>query len=220
MVLLSNKRLTMKKFLFVAAVAALSAGSAAASTIKAQFWNADRSFSTVDQAIAYADANAVTATFESTVLNYPNQGNNVSSRNTTLADFLGPDAASLSGAGNTNLTTSVFRFEATLDLAPGAYKITVGSDDGYRLFFDGALVSERVRPRGFRDTVRLDVNVDGPTEFELYYYENFGRTGVTFSINDVVVDSNIIAPIPIPASLPLLLAGIGAFGIARRRAKA
>jgi len=43
---------------------------------------------------------------------------------------------------------------------------------------------------------------------------------VTFSINDVVVDSNIIAPIPIPASLPLLLAGIGAFGIARRRAKA
>ncbi|MEO1177096.1 MAG: hypothetical protein AAFV87_08020, partial [Pseudomonadota bacterium] len=82
----------MKKFLFVAAVVALSAGSAAASTIKAQFWNADRSFSTVDQAIAYADANAVTATFESTVLNYPNQGNNVSSRNTTLADFLGPDA--------------------------------------------------------------------------------------------------------------------------------
>lgn len=193
--------------LWTAFIIAFSACGASAATIQATFWDAPGTFGTVDDAIAYAQANAATATFDSTLVDYPGQGDTVRSGRTTLADFLGPDAASLSGAHNTRLNTSVFHFTADLYLFPGNYQITVGSDDGYRLTFDDVLVSERVRPRAFRPTT-LALEVAGPVTFDLWYFENRGKTGVVFTIDGEVVSSQGLVPVSLPGSMPLMAGGL------------
>ncbi len=210
----------MKKILGAVVAFGLSISGASAATIHAEFWDASRSFSTVDQAIAYTKSNAVTATFESTAIDYPNRGVSVRSGRTSLADFIGTDAATILGNGSARLGTSVFKFSGRLDLVAGEYEISVGSDDGFRLFFNGINVAEQVRPRPFRLTT-LPVTVTGTSDFELYYYENFGNTGVEFRIDGGIVDTTFLAPIPLPASFPLLVLALGGLGlVARRRNKA
>lgn len=202
-----------------------SAGAALSSSIKAEFWDAPSSFYNIQQAIDYAKANDATAQFTSSMLDYPNAGRVVSSRGTTLEAFIGAtDAKTIIGNGQTNLRYSVFKFSGYLNLDPGIYEMTVGSDDGFRLIFSekdkDRVVAERARPRGFRGTTE-NVKVAGDTFFTLYYFENRGRTGVTFWVDGNVVDENSLAPspVPLPAGMPLLLASLVLLGILRSRGR-
>ncbi len=198
-----------------------------AATISGTFWDADAPFRNIQEAIDYAEnpANAPAAMFHSTVLDYPNARRTVRSGRTTLGSFLGDtDGATIVGDADRRLTYSVFRFTGVLDLDAGTYRMTVGSDDGFRLIFEDSglsrVVAERARPRGFRGT-NEDVTVGGNTSFTLYYYENRGRTGVRFSIDGDVVDQSALAPIPLPASISMLgtaVLGLG-FVAMRRRSK-
>ena len=206
------------KSIGLAIIVAMGATTASAATISGTFWDADTPFRTIDDAIAFADSNTATAGFESTAVDYPGGSRRTtSSRRTTLADYLGDDAASLTGGGDIAVERSVFRFTGMLDLAAGTHVFRVGSDDGFRLEIGGAVVAEQVRPRGFRHTTRSFTTTGGPTEFVLTYFENYGRTGVEFRLNDVIVDAAALAPIPLPASLGGALLGIGALGIVAHR---
>lgn len=44
-----------------------------------------------------------------------------------------------------------------------------------------------------------------------------GLNGYSFGFDDLVVEAAAIAPVPLPAGLPLLVAGLGALGLLRRR---
>lgn len=196
------------------ACAVLLPAAANAATFAGSFWDADRSFGNMGHVAAYIADNDATATFRSTGIDYPNAGGSISS-STTLAAFLGADAATLSGGAGSTLTTSVFQFSGTLGLR-GVQSIRVGSDDGFLLTFDGVEVLRQDKPRGFAYTSGsfdfTDVKV-----FELTYYENQGNTGVEFQIGGMVVTPAMSpAPVPVPAALPLLAAAVAALGGLRR----
>jgi hypothetical protein len=175
----------------------------------------------LDAAIAYADRTAATATFLSTAIDYPRNAQNTvrfdRRRNPVdLADFLADDAASLSGAGSSGLSGSVFRFSGQILLTEARSRLTVGADDGFRLFINGVNVSSKTTAGG-RFNTNVRTNETGVVDFVLYYVENTGnRAGIEFMVNRQVVDSSM-AVVPLPASGLLLLGGLGAIALARRR---
>lgn len=205
-----------------AAFVALAPAAVSASTFAGEFYDAPGTFATIDAAIAFVDANDPTATFRSTAIDYPNgPANTVPSTNaggtTTLGDFLGVDAGTIVGDAGANLGGSVFVFTGLLDLSAGTQTFSVGSDDGFSLTIDGDLIAQQVTPRPFGITSADADAGSGLTPFELVYFENAGVTGVEFSIDGVIVTPAVV---PLPAGLPLLLTGLGAFAIARRKRKA
>jgi len=196
----------------------LPVAAAQAATFAGSFWDADRSFGNIGDAAAYIAANDATATFQSSGIDYPNAGGSITS-DTTLAEFLGADAATLSGNGDSNLRTSVFRFSGSLGLT-GMQTISVGSDDGFVLKFDGVEVLGFSTPRPFRYS-EGSFDVTDVKVFELTYYENYGNTGVEFRIGGEVVNPSMApAPVPVPAALPLLGAGIATLAGLRRMRRA
>ncbi len=209
---------TTARATLIACAALLPVTGAHAATFGGAFWDADRSFGNIGDVLGYIDGRAPDATFRSTAIDYPNAGESITS-GTRLSDFLGAtDAATLSGAGDRNLMTSVFRFTGTVDLA-GIHDITVGSDDGFTLSLNGINVMQHSTPRAFAYT-KGSYDFSGKTTFELTYYENYGFTGVEFLIGDTVVNGSMAASapaaVPVPAALPLLGAGIAALGGLRR----
>lgn len=190
------------------------ATSGSAATFTGEFWNANAGFNSINQAIAFTQNNAVTATFESTGIDYPNGGTNNVSSTSTLASFLGADAASIVGNGNATVETSVFRFTGFVDLEPGTQQFIVGSDDGFRLTINNTLVSQQSRPRGFGNTTRNRNPGSGIVPFELFFYENFGNTGLEVFIDGQIAQAS---PVPIPAGLPLLLSAFAALGLLKWR---
>lgn len=199
------------------AVALSAAAPLHAATFTGEFWNASSAFNNIGQAINFTQNNAVTATFQSTGIDYPNGGTNTTSSGTTLAAFLGPDAASIIGNGSATVETSVFRFSGFVDLLPGVQNFAVGSDDGYRLNINGSTVSQRNRPRGFATTSRNRNPGEGRATFELFFYENFGNTGVEFFIDGQIAQAS---PIPLPAGFPLILSALAGLGLFKWRRRA
>jgi hypothetical protein len=133
--------------------------------------------------------NPPTATFTSTQINYPNSPPDDVADSTTLAAFLGVDAATLSGSATTTLEDSVFSFEgfinilSTFDTNPATSTVdvnfAVGSDDGFRLTIGGVTVAEHPVDRAFAFTSGVgNFEAAGVYPFQLVYYENEGRTGV------------------------------------------
>ena len=192
-------------------------GVSAAATFNGQFWDLNSPNGSIDEALLAIDGVTPTATFISTAIDYPNGGQNIVNSQTTLAQFLGADALSIVGDATARITTSVFRFSGFLDLIPGQQNFALGSDDGYRLTINNNVISEQNRPRSFRTTALNSDAASGRVPFELIFYENFGRTGVEFFIDNVLAEP---APIPLPGGLSLSLTGLAAFGLLRRRRRA
>jgi len=214
------------KFLTSAAVCAATivscAGSASAATFDGTFW--DLPWGPGESlAVYYAEKLAPTASFTSSAIDYPNGTGGSIDDGTTLATFLGADAATLTGAGYTTLDGSVFRFTGYLDISAGMHTFTISSDDGFVLnFFNQDGTKALIASAGSRAYSSTFVDVlyaaDTLTRFELYYYEDYGATGVQF-----LIDGQIAAPadapsdVPVPAAGLLLAGALGAFGFARRR---
>ncbi len=198
-----------------AAVLALSAGTASAATFGGEFFDTNRSFSNIGDAVALANSTTPTATFQSTAIDYPNGAARTVHDDTRLSTFLGTDAASIVGDGSRSLWQSVFRFTGWLSLA-GQHKFTVGSDDGFQLKIGDQIVASQSEPRGFGYTSALFDAGTGVKPFELVYYENRYNTGVEFKIDDALAAPSAV---PLPAGLPLVLTGLAALGLAARRRK-
>ena len=202
----------------LAAAAALATGAQAATLVNVtgSFYDASADFANVDEAIAFADANAADATFDVTAIDYPRGSDgSLTSATTTLADFLGDDAASLAGDGAATLEQSVFVFTGQIQLDGTETTFTVGSDDGFRLTIGGQLVSENAAPRGFGFTDATPGLAAGLYTFTLVYFENAVFTGVEFLVDGSIVPAG--AAVPLPAGAVLLLTGLGGLAAARRR---
>lgn len=181
-----------------------------AATFQGEFFASATPFQNINQAVAAIAGQSPTATFVSTAIDYPNGNPNVQASNLTLATFLGSDAASIVGNPNEQITTSVFRFTGLVDLQPGQQSFAIGSDDGFRLSFNNTVVAQQSGPRSFRFTNQLTDVGSGRVPFELIFYENFGRTGVEFFINNTLAEP---AAVPVPATAGLMLMSLMSLAI-------
>ena len=106
--------------------------------------------------------------------------------------------------GNGTATTTFFLFETILNLAGD---FVVKHDDGMAIFDDGDRIGGRVGPNAVKTT---DVFGFDGGEFGLLYVATNGDPSILNVNGD-------LAPIPLPATLPLLLAGMGGLAIMRRK---
>lgn len=195
-------------------VVALAPATGSAATFTGEFFKLTSPSRNINQAITAIASASPTATFQSNAIDYPNGGSNTNSSNTTLAAFLGADAASIVGNGLATIQTSVFRFTGFIDLLAGNQSFAVGSDDGFRLTIDGTQIAQQSRPRSFRTTSRNRNPGSGVVAVELIYYENYGNTGVEFFIDGTLATP---APVPVPAGLGLLGTAMAILGLLKWR---
>ncbi len=197
--------------------------------------------------LAHADlivaSDPVTATFTATSIDYPSGAQTVADDlRTSVHEFLGHDAPSLSGAFLNSVETSVFRFHGSLkivaadDLDPTTTAIetvfVVGSDDGLRLRVGGVTLIEEQEIRGFEfSRAEVAFEAEGLYPVDLTYFENAGFTGVEFYssfgnfLRDPDGDPNRAAPsgttglvpigrfFPVPEPGAVALMAIGILGL-------
>ncbi|MDG3002761.1 PEP-CTERM sorting domain-containing protein [Paludisphaera mucosa] len=222
------------------------AGTEAGTGLDGAFYNGGGStyLTSLAMADAIIAAGRPTATFLSTSVDYPRGATTSVTDATTLGEFLGPDAASLSGGGASLLSTSVFHFTGylkitgDLDQVAGNSSIdvnfAVASDDGFRLSIGGVEVIRYDGVRSFAASGALaSFQVAGLYAVDLVYYENQGSTGVEFYAGipgspgshapagtlGLVPTSSLSTAISTPEPPSLVLMGFGALGlvIVRRR---
>ena len=128
------------------------------------------------------------------------------STTTWIGDDLGDKQLSKDGIGDGTATTSFFYFE--LVDAIGATDFIVTHDDGFAIYDGDDLVGGKKGPTSKQVTEIL--GFDGGM-FNLLYVATNGDPSI-LNIN--------ATPVPLPAGLPLLLAGMGGLALLRRRQKA
>ena len=208
----------LRTLIAATASACLAAGAAQAATlvsVTGSFYDADRDFTDIDDALGFVAGASADATFDVTAIDYPRGDiGSFTSATTTLEEFLGDDAASLSGGSDLTLEQSVFVLTGQIMLDGTEDVFSVGSDDGFRLTIDGMLISENTAPRGFEFTDATPGLPAGLYTFTLVYFENQGFTGVEFRVDGSIVAA---APVPLPAAMILFGPALAGLAYARRR---
>ncbi len=130
------------------------------------------------------DSGAPDYTFNASQLAYGG-----SSNETTVSEFLGHDADSLSGSdsdfgpGGVSLTGYIY-------IPKGKHTINVRSDDGFELKIGGELFSQHEYGRGQGDTYATAYFKGGLYEIDLLYFDGGGASHLRLEIDDFVVDSS------------------------------
>lgn len=133
----------------------------------------------------------------------------------TLNDFFGFDIDGAgAGIGNNSLLGTILRITGLVEVTNGD-KYKVWSDDGYSVAIGDASLVQNVALQAPRETTHTFNGTSGVNTFSMVWFENQRVEGALR-----VKDLTFVAPVPLPAGLPLLLAGIGAFALAARRKKA
>ena len=167
---------------------------------------------TATEALAYVTANAPTATFQSTAISY-----NMTApwSMPSLGGFLGADAASLSSSAGNSFLGSILTFAGTISLLAGNNVFDIFSDDGFILYIDNVEVG---RFEGLRSPQSSFINVasaGGNKAFRLVYFEGSQSQAAL----QVKLNGDLLAPVPLPAGGLMLLGGLGALAVMRRRRK-
>jgi hypothetical protein len=221
---MSVKWYLMAGAIVLSAMLTPGAGHAATQGLAGQFWDVD-SVTHINQARTIAST-AEIARFIASGVDYPAGGATYIADTTSLATFLGGDAATLTGADNTTLEGSVFRFSGWIYLDAGVHAFSVGSDDGFELTVAGQS-SRYENQRGFATTTFSGTFDGGWNAIELLYFENFGNSGLELRLDgDIVTAADTrtafaaVSAVPILPAAPLLFAALGVLALLGRRTRA
>ncbi|WP_339950323.1 hypothetical protein [uncultured Albimonas sp.] len=228
-----NPRSAFRAGLLLAAVAAAGPAQAAAvHGLAGSFWDLDGSISSLAAARTEIEGRTPDATFRATTLDYPaGEPQQAEDGSTSLSELLGDNAEDLTGANPDIVSTSVWVMTGWLDLAPGTYSMSLGSDDGFSLSLNGATVAEHSEPRGFAySDFTYEVIGSAPVAVSLLWYENWGYTGMEFLAGGTPLGGDALlmaaeddpdfAAVPAPPAAALLVAAIAALGLHARRRRA
>ena len=185
-----------------------------------EYWDEDRIVDLTD-ALGIISADDARATFIATAIDYPAGGTAVLDDSTRLEDFLGFDAATLSGSHSRPIGGSVFRFTGMVDLGGGSHSFAVGSDDGFRLSIGGDVIAEFTGQRSFAVSSAVATVAAGPQPLELIFFENAGVTGIEFRVDGAIADTALlVSAVPEPGQSSMFLAGMGLLALVARSRRA
>jgi hypothetical protein len=205
-------------------IAFLVAGAAHAATLTGTFsftvYNYD---SAGDRANAFASSavlanigarqNLISDSFTYTgALSFGTTGPNT----TTIGQWLATGGGTVSGldstVANRQLSNGGYRatsfFVVTAQFAQG-FDATITHDDGISVFDDGTQLATFAQPTTVRTTIAN--GFDGGA-WSLFYVAANGNPSILRVTGD-----DLPTPVPVPAALPLMLAGLGALSLLRRR---
>ncbi|ACJ27228.1 VCBS [Shewanella piezotolerans WP3] len=135
--------------------------------------------SSVTQVRNFINSNDADATFIATTLTYA-WGNGNLGTGTSLQDFLGDDAASLSTDPNDS-SDAILHMQGFVELDAGTYGLKVTADDGYSVVIDGVVVAEVSRNQssstrypGEQGHIYFDITDPGAHSIEIIYWDQGG----------------------------------------------
>ncbi|MEM7670637.1 MAG: hypothetical protein AAF317_16130, partial [Pseudomonadota bacterium] len=131
------------------------------------------------------EANEPDATFTASELSYGSRDND-----TTIAEFLEDDAASISGNGALEMGPSGMSFKGFVFIPEGTHEIAIASDDGFRLKLGGVDFTEFSGPRATAETARVAEFEGGLYEVDLLYFDAGGGMSLNFKIDGLTVDQS------------------------------
>lgn len=180
--------------------------------LNAAVWN---NFTPQNLASADAFIQTITpnATFRATQIDYPNGSQQIVAGNTSVANFIGADAGSISGNAG-DVFGSLFRFSGFIAIPQATtYTFSVGSDDGMRLRIGGVDIVSFDGPRSFQfSSNAVSFRADGLYEIELVYWANAEtESGLEFrgtifsSDGDQVIPTDVLYTTPTPGTAALLV---------------
>ena len=112
------------------------------------------------------------------------------SSDTTIAEFLGDDSASLSGDGDIEFGPTGIALSGYLYIPEGVHEISVSSDDGFLLNIGGTNFSSYLGGRGTDETPRVAEFEGGLYEMELFYFDGGGAQSLTLLMDGLPVDQS------------------------------
>ena len=153
---------------------------------------------------AEAAAGTPDATFIATELMYASRKSD-----TTVAEFIGEDAASLEGNGNLEMGPSALTLSGYIYIPPGVHEIKVVSDDGFELEIGGVDFSEFTGGRGPDGTARVADFEGGLYEIDMLYFDGGGGMMLSLHIDGLPVDQSAFYQSPDdflnpPADVPVV----------------
>lgn len=136
---------------------------------------------------AEAAAGTPDATFVATELMYASRKSE-----TTVAEFIGDDAASLEGNGNLEMGPSALTLTGYIYIPPGVHEIKVVSDDGFELEIGGVDFSEFTGGRGPDGTARVADFDGGLYEIDMLYFDGGGGMALSLHIDGLPVNQSAL----------------------------
>lgn len=156
------------------------------------------------------------ATFDSTGINY---GNPSPFNLSDLGTFLAADAGSLSSNAGTSFLGSIITLTGHILLQAGVNTFDIFSDDGFSLLVGGTEIGRFESLRAPASSIiNHNAGLGGVVAFELRYFEgSLTQAALIGKLNGHILTA--VAPIPVPATLPMIIGGLVVLGGLRKRRK-
>lgn len=130
---------------------------------------------------------------------------------TTISQFLGDDAASITGGDGDayQMGPSGLVLTGYVYIPEGIHEISIGSDDGFSLAIGGVPFSEFNGSRGHDETARVAEFDGGLYQVDMAYFDGGGWQSLNFQIDGLTVDQSAFYADPAdftnpPADVPLV----------------